>query len=905
MNSPPAGGDSAGEIAALITDLHRNIERLEHLTGGQVDTITDEQGRPFVLRHAQEQLRINDASRQHAILNALPAYVAMLDADGVIVSFNEAWQAFSNAGAVQGPGHAVGINYLQLCEEASGDGANVARQVAGGIRRVLSGNDSASSFEYACRADGVDHRFFMTVTPLSKTVGHGVVVMHMDISQRTRDEEELQRFRTAMDCTADAIFLLDYASMRFVEVNATACSMLGYERAELLEHDAFNLIAAGATELRSSFDSLIAASGSSQVDEVRLICKDKSSVIVEIHRQALRSGQGWIIVAVARDISERKEAESRLLYQAHHDGLTGLPNRALFHDTLVRSLGQAKHHQWTLAVLFIDLDNFKNVNDTLGHAIGDELLVQLSNRLLQCVRVRDTVGRFGGDEFGLLLVLNQDASFAAVVANKIRSALRKPFQLGEHEVSITASIGITLYPNDADTPDELIKFADTAMYRAKQAGRDTFRFFTAQMNVDVLERLDLEKALRKALENKEFVLHYQPKIALPSGRVAGMEALLRWERPGFGLIGPNLFIPSLEETGLIVQVGEWVLDTACRQIGEWLRSSVGPMPVAVNVAGRQLLEGDLEATVIAALEKHAIPPELLELELTESSLMVNTERTISTLKNVRARGVTISIDDFGTGYSSLAYLRRFPIDKLKIDIAFIREVTSNADDAAIVLAIIRMSHSLKLEVIAEGVETAEQLAYLKRIHCDQVQGYLFSRPLAVPALEELLRQRLPAAPQAIAAPCPCKTVLLVDDDLQVLSSLRQLLRHEGYHILVARSAAEGLELLAQHAVQVIVCEQRLPDARGTEFCDGVKELYPDTFRIVLAGTTDLEAIMGAVNRGAIYRFYTKPWDNTELRADLREAFRHYNLLHGVELAGYPGAGVVVEGSAQHPIPSSC
>ena len=886
MNSPPAAGASADEIATLISALHRNVERLEMLTGGQVDTITDEQGRPFVLRHAQEQLRLIDASRQLAILNALPAYVALLDADGVILSYNEAWQTFRNASAVQGPGHAAGIRYLQLCDEASGHGADVARQIGAGIRRVLHGDDPACSFEYACRSHGVDHRFLMTVTPLSKTLRHGAVVMHMDISQRTRDEQELQLFRMAMDCTADAIFLLDYASMRFVEVNAAACTMLGYERAELLKHDAFDLIAAGASELRASFDSLIASNGSSQVDEVRLIRKDRSSVIVEIHRQALRSGQDWIIVAVARDISERKEAESRLLYQAHHDGLTGLPNRTLFHATLVRGVRQAMQHQWMLAVLFIDLDNFKNVNDTLGHAVGDELLVQLSNRLLQCVRARDTVGRFGGDEFGLLLVLNQDANLAAVVANKIRNALREPFHLGEHEVSITASIGITLYPNDADTPDALIKYADTAMYRAKQAGRDTFRFFTAQMNVDVLARLDLEKALRKALENNEFVLHYQPKIALPSGSVAGVEALLRWQRPGVGLIAPNLFIPSLEETGLIVQVGEWVLDTACRQIDQWLHSSVGPMPVAVNVAGRQLFEGELDVTVRAALDKYSIPPELLELELTESSLMVNTERTISTLQNVRARGVSISIDDFGTGYSSLAYLRRFPINKMKIDIAFIREVTSNADDAAIVLAIIRMAHSLKLEVIAEGVETAEQLAYLNNIHCDQVQGYLFSQPLTPPDLEELLRLRQSSALPAAAVTASCKTLLLVDDDAHVLSLLRQLLRHEGYHILCASSAAEGVDLLARHSVQVIVCDQRMPTMTGAEFFARVKQTYPRTFCILLASTSDLEAVMSAVSKGTVYRFYTKPWDTVELREDLREAFSHFELLHGVELGQY-------------------
>lgn len=888
MNRVPIPGDTACEITSLISELNRNIARLEFLTGDQVDTITDQQGRPFVLRRAQEQLRLNDTSRHNAVLNALPAYIAILDSDGVIVSFNEAWQGFVNASAAHGPGQAAGANYLQLCEQAVGEDAELARAIGIAIRRVLSGADPQCSFEYACTAQGLQHRFFMTATPVSKTLLHGVVVMHMDITQRTHDEQKLMRFRTAMDCTADAIFLLDYGAMRFVEVNQTACAMLGYTRQELLEHNAFDLIAEGAQALHESYAGLIADSGSSRLAEIRLIRKDKSGVIVEIHGQALRSGQDWIIVTVARDISERKESENRLQYQAHHDGLTGLPNRTLFNETLARSLKQAVQYGWTLAVLFVDLDNFKNVNDTLGHAVGDELLIQFSNRLLQCVRVRDTVGRFGGDEFGLILVLQNDVSDAAAVANKIRAAARQPFQLGEHEVCVTASIGITMYPDDAATPDELIKFADTAMYRAKHAGRDTFRFFTAQMNVDVLARLDLEMALRKALENEEFTLHYQPKMALSSGRVIGLEALLRWDRPGVGLVPPSLFIASLEETGLIVQVGQWVLNAACRQIGQWLRSPVGPMHVAVNVAGRQLMEGNLEVAVTAALEQHGVPAELLELELTESSIMVNTEHTISILKNLQGRGVQISVDDFGTGYSSLAYLRRFPIDKLKIDIAFIREVTSNPDDAAIVLAIIRMAHSLKLEVVAEGVETAAQLAFLKRIHCDQVQGYFFSRPLPPLALEQFLRQCPPAPVPETAPAGPCKTLLLVDDDIHVLSSLRRLLRNEGYLILCARSAAEGFDMLASHSVQVIVCDQRMPDMSGTEFFDRVKEMYPDNFRIVLSGYTDLESIMRAVNEGAIYRFYTKPWDNAVLLANLREAFKHYSLLHDTALADHTG-----------------
>jgi len=569
-----------------------------------------------------------------------------------------------------------------------------------------------------------------------------------------------------------------------------------------------------------------------------------------------------------------------LEHLAHYDSLTGLPNRTLFYETLEKTLVDASENDWKAAVLFIDLDHFKNVNDTLGHAIGDELLRQFSDRLMQCVHTRDTVGRLGGDEFALILTMHDNNHAATTVANKIREVLREPFDLKGHEVVVTASIGITVHPGDASDPETLLKYADTAMYRAKKAGRDTFRFFTAQMNAEALAQIKMEKAVRKAVENNEFVLFYQPKVQLSSGRITGLEALLRWQRPGHGLVSPADFIPVLEETGLIVGVGTWVVDTACEQIGRWMRSTTGPMQVAVNVSGRQFVEGDLEGDVVKALARHGIPSDLLELELTESSLMANTERTIATLQNLKNLGVQVSIDDFGTGYSSLAYLRRFPIDKLKIDIAFIRDITTNPDAASIALTIIRMAHGLKLDVIAEGVETEAQLAYLRRNGCDQIQGYYFSRPLPLVEIEQILRDEKRLPPTDGVANAPLKTLLLVDDEPDILVALQRVLRLEGYNILTAGSAAEGFEMMALHPVQVILCDQRMPAMSGAEFFDRVKGMYPDALRIILTGYTDLESIMESINRGSIYRFYTKPWDSDVLRDNIRNAFRHYALMHG-------------------------
>ncbi|KQN78756.1 sensory box protein/response regulator [Duganella sp. Leaf61] len=702
----------------------------------------------------------------------------------------------------------------------------------------------------------------------------------LDMNARIRLDEDLRRFRLAMDATADAIFLVDRAGMCFVDVNATACRMLGFEREDFLQVGPNKQVEGDLVKLEVLYEKLLSGDQSGAMTELLLQCRDGSPLAVEVQRRTLRSGSSWILVAVARDITERKEAEQRLLKLAHFDTLTGLPNRSQFNDSLTHSMRQAAEHHWSLAVLFLDVDRFKNVNDTLGHTIGDELLRQFSSRLVDCLRVRDTIGRFGGDEFAAILMLPEGAQNAVMVVDKIREALRRPFDLKGHEVTVTASIGISVFPDDAADPDTLIQYADTAMYRAKEAGRDAFRFFTAEMNAQSMARLELENALRRAIENDEFVLHFQPKVNISSGRISGAEVLIRWQRPGHGMVSPALFIPILEETGLIVRVGNWVINEACRKIAHWRRTSAGAVHLSVNVSGIQFFVGGLEEEVLRAIKEHDISPELLELELTESSLMSNAEETITVLQNLKALGIKISIDDFGTGYSSLAYLKRFPIDKLKIDIAFVREVTSNPDDAAIVLAIINMAHSLKLDVIAEGVEKDAQLAYLRRHGCDEMQGYYFSRPLPENEFEAMLRDgrtlQAPADEQATEQP----TLLIVDDDAFMLDVLTDFLSQDGYRILTAQTAAEGFDILARHRVQVILCDQCMPLMSGTEFMERVKNLCPDTFRIMLSAYADLTPIMAAINHGAIDRFYTKPWKGAALRENIREGFRLHAQAHG-------------------------
>ncbi|MFA0995888.1 MULTISPECIES: putative bifunctional diguanylate cyclase/phosphodiesterase [Pseudomonas syringae group] len=561
------------------------------------------------------------------------------------------------------------------------------------------------------------------------------MILEDQLQQRTID---LERFRTVMDASEDAIFLINRNTMSLIEFNRRACQLLGYTAEELAHKTPAELGETSMENLEVVYDQIIAGKGPSEPLETQIRDKSGRDVEVEIHRQAYRTGEDWVIVGIVRDITQRKESDQRLLTMAHYDTLTGLPNRDLFFTSLQMGLTQAAVSRWKLATLTVNLDGFKNINETWGHVLGDQVLLEVSHRLSECINASDTLGRVDGDQFALILMIRIGQPDTRQTLERIRKALRVPFMVEGQSIVMTASIGIALYPEDGEDARELVRHAYTAMNSAKKIGPDTYRFYTAQMNADVSARLDLEAALRDAVEKQAFEIVYQPKLNLVTGRICGLEALLRWPRPGQQGVSPAVFVPVLESLGLIGEVGNWVVDRVCAQIAHWQRSGLGLFQVAVNVSGQQISNSSLVADIRQALTNHRVAPQWLEVELTESSLMENTAHTIATLETLRANGVSISIDDFGTGYSSLAYLRRFPIDKLKIDIAFIREVTSNPQDAAIARAIIELAHSLGLKVIAEGVETPEQLAFLRDNQCDQIQGYLISKPLPLAELETFL-----------------------------------------------------------------------------------------------------------------------------------------------------------------------
>lgn len=899
------------EVGALIEVLHATEQRLEELTGGEVDAVTSKTGRTILLRRAQDNLRLHEASKQSAILNALPAHIALLDAQGIIISVNDAWQRFASANVLHSANFGMGLDYLAVCDAAIGDAASEGHTVAEGIRAVLQGQVPSFFIEYPCHSPAEMHWFALTVTPLIEGACKGVVVMHMDITAKKLNEMAMLRFSAAMDAIADAIYLVDRSSMRFLYVNDAACNMRQLSREALLAITPWDTLAVSRAELERTYDDIVASGIDAKPLEMQQINGNGSKVWLELRRHAQYSGERWTIVTLVRDITARKKSEDRILrlnrvyamlsginalqvrvrnrnvllehacqiavddggffaswmglvdhstmkivpmathglnsefltllkermaseifepkkkslvtdvlgsksavvsndlqndpkalfHQYHHqqgirsavllplmiedeivaiftlyaqeldffgpeemvllkelsgdiafaldhinkqdrlnylayfDALTGLANRHLFLERVTQYMRSASTNNQKLAVFLIDLEGFKNINDSFGQTVGDALLKQVAGWLTRFVGDANLVAHIGSDHFAVVMPEVEQADEVARVLERAKSDfLEHAFNLNGTLFRIAAKVGVTMFPDDGTSADILLKHAEAALKKAKIRG-DRYLFYTQKMTESVLGKLTLENQLRQALDKEEFVLYYQPKIQLDSGRLTGVEALIRWNDPRTGLVPPGQFIPILEETGLIYEVGRWALDKAIADHRRWRNVGLPAVRIAVNVSPLQLRHRGFIAEIRRAIGHDAHAAAGLELEITESLLMEDINLSIDSLQTIRAMGVSIAIDDFGTGFSSLSYLSRLPVDTLKIDRSFVVDMTTGQQGLALVSTIIDLAHALNLKVVAEGVETEDQSRLLQGLRCDELQGFLFSKPLPVDLLE--------------------------------------------------------------------------------------------------------------------------------------------------------------------------
>ncbi|WP_234081920.1 EAL domain-containing protein [Azonexus sp. R2A61] len=695
-----------------------------------------------------------------------------------------------------------------------------------------------------------------------------------DISLRKQAEIEERLSSAVFTGISDGVCITDPQG-RVLMVNEAFVRSTGYPTSEIVGRE-MDCLRSGlhADEFYRDIWQTLARHGNWQ-GEITNRRKDGELISEWLNISAVRDSLGRLThyVGIYSDLSERKAALERIQYLSSHDHLTGLPNRNLLADRLSQALINAHRFERQTAVILLDINRFRSINETLGPPVGDRLLGEVASRLQGQIRDGDTMGRRGGNEFGFIMANLSHERDAIALVQHLLDALAEPFEIEGQAVVLTASIGVSLAPRDGNDAATLLRTADTALARAKQAGRNTFRFYSPEMDADAARRMALEAALQHAVDRGELSLAYQPQVSLDSGRLIGMEALLRWQHPEFGQISPAEFIPLAEDNGQIVALGKWVLASACRQTKRWLDLGlITNLRVAVNLSTRQFRQADLPDTVSRILEETGLPPAALELEITENAFIEDLDTAIATCRTLKKLGIKLSLDDFGTGYSSLSYVSRFPFDKIKIDQSFVRDIIENPVNAAIATSAIVMARSLNLAVLAEGVETEAQANFLRGRRCDAIQGFLFSRPLAPEAFEQLLAGR-PTLKLVETVQQQTPTLLLVDDEPNVLNALSRLLRREGYRIFTATTPSAAFEQLAQHAVQVIISDQRMPEMSGTEFLSRVRQLYPDTIRIVLTGYTDLDSVTNAINHGAIYKFLTKPWDDDLLREQIREAFR--------------------------------
>ena len=709
------------------------VELLEEMTDDvafALDGLTREERR----RSAEEALRESEEKYRLLFNNEQDAIVIFEAASGRIIDGNEAFLRLSGYTAEE----AGRLNVRDISAEPEATSESLRKLREQGFDQV-----EARRFR---RKNGDEIWVELGLNTFEWRGRQLVSAIVRDITERKRAEENALLWSKVLEDSTEGIVITD-AQGNILTVNKAFSALTGYTPEEVVGKDP-KLLASGRHD-KGFYHVMwrtIRESGRWQ-GEIWNRRKNGEVYLEWLSITGVRNSAGELThyVGIFTDITERKESAERIQFLANHDFLTGLPNRSLMKDLVQQSLATARRKGSILALLLLDLDRFKTINDSLGHGRGDALLQRVATRLVECVREGDTIARLGGDEFLIMLPELPRSQDAALVAEKISTAMRKHIFVEGHELGVTASIGISVFPHDGNDVDSLTRNAEAAMYHAKDRGRNNYQYFTSDMNERAFEALAMEMSLRGAIERNEFTLHYQPQVQTGTGVIVGAEALIRWRHPDLGFVPPGRFIPIAEEHGLIVQIGEWVLRTACSQVRAWLDEGLPAVPVAVNMSAVQFRQAGLAKRVGQILAQEGVEPRFIELELTETIIMREAEQTIAVLAELHDMGVSLSIDDFGTGYSSLSYLRRFPIHKLKIDQSFVRDITNNPDAAAIATAIISMGRSMKLRVIAEGVETAEQLAFLSSKECDELQGFHIGRPMEADRFSALLRDGKPIA----------------------------------------------------------------------------------------------------------------------------------------------------------------
>lgn len=870
---------SIGRQLAIAIGRARLFESLEALVQDRTTALRQEMAER---ERAEIALRMNEALLRK-VLETMPVGIMVADDDGNILLHNPECER------IWGGIRHVGIDQYQEYRAWHSDSGDLIRPEEWALSRaVRAGEVSLNEVIDIETFSGERKTILNSAVPILDEDGatQGALALIQDITQQRLRDQDLHLRNRAIESSVNAIVITDNLTtdQPIVYVNPAFERITGYKREEVLGRNCRFLQGHDTEQLELDYIRRALSEDKEGSALLRNYRKDGSLFWNDLKLAPVVNDRGKVshFIGILNDVTESKRYQDELEHQANHDSLTGLPNRNLLMDRMQQVFHHADRHQARVAIAFIDLDNFKIVNDSLGHNVGDRFLSEIATRLHTGVRDIDTVARLGGDEFIVLIPEIGSLEEVTQCLAKITGKVADPIKIDDHELLLTCSIGFCLYPDDGSDPHVLLSHADTAMYQAKNQGRNRICAFTSAMNEQVQRRLVMERDIRHGLLNNEFLVYYQPQLDLKNGRLCGFEALVRWQH-NKRLISPVEFIPLAEETGLITQIDAFVFAEVCRNLRAWQDATSMQLTIAVNLSTLSFHDAGLIERIRNTVRENGIDPTSIKLEVTESVLMGNADDALRQMKELKAMGFQLSIDDFGTGYSSLSYLKRYPFDQLKIDQSFIAGVTTEPESAALTRSMISIGHHLGMKVIAEGVEQNEQLGFLVHSECDEVQGYYYSPPLpAESCLSLLTEDKTFGIPDGIATEAE-RILLIVYNDSQAQAELRNILSREGYTIMSAADSDEALQLMAIHPILVVLADEELPGVNGVDLLRKTRRLHPDTIRIVLnalpdTGVPEIGAILNAVNEGAVHRFITKPFTPDHIREQIRDAFRQGDLI---------------------------